>query len=226
VNRPSRDDEPPPQDLLAVARRRLPPQVDVVELEGGDAMTVHPRAAVPVLAGALALSGCPSSHGDVRAAAERSRSHVREVSAGVLSTLHGVGTLYGPTTGVWEGCNDVGGEVEFHVTGRLDPPGEPSGPSGGPPAGPGVPTRLVDHVVDALAETGWRLEQVWPGDDPVTLRAVRDGITVQISGYASAPFVLFDISGPCIEVGDLYHELFVQPAEVIPVSAAGEGDRS
>ncbi|MGH8970066.1 MAG: hypothetical protein ACRDV1_08985 [Actinomycetes bacterium] len=226
MSRLSPDDEPPPLDLLAAARRRLPPQVDVVELEGGDAMRVGPGAAIPVLAGALALSGCASSPGDVRAAAERSRSHVREVSAGVLSTLGGLGTPYGTTTGVWEGCHDIGGEAEYHVTGRLDPPDEASDASGGPPAGPGARRPLVVRVVDALADTGWRLEQAWPGDDPVTLQAVHDGVRVQISGYTSAPFVLFVIAGPCIEVGDLFEELFVEPAEVIPFPPAGEGDRS
>ena len=42
-----------------------------------------------------------------------------------------------------------------------------------------------------------------PGDDPVTLEAVRDDVNVQVTGYTSRAPVLFDISGPCLDVGDL-----------------------
>ena len=75
---------------------------------------------------------------------------------------------------------------------------------------------MADRVVAALAPSGWRLRPVYPGrDDPVTLEAVRDEVNVQFSGYRSQPFVLFDISGPCLDVGDLDDEFLAEQAEIL-----------
>lgn len=165
--------------------------VDIVGLAGG------------LLAGAVALSGCGALPEEVRAKAAASKAHVLDVSRDVLGRLPVLGTFKEPTLGDWTGCGDVGGMVLYHVTGRLDP-------------GPGVEGRLADGVVAALAATGLRLRPVDPGaDDPVTLEAVRDDVNVQLSGYRSEPFVLVDISGPCLDVGDLDGELLDEAGETL-----------
>ncbi|MGH8894013.1 MAG: hypothetical protein ACRDWY_12020 [Actinomycetes bacterium] len=193
MNRPSSRDE-----LLEAARRRLPPEVDVVRLAGG------------LLAGAVALSGCSASPEEVRAEAAGSKAHVLDVSGDVLGRLTGLGSFKPPTLGSWSGCDDFGGKVLYHVTGRLDPT-------------PGAGAGLADRVVSTLRPTGLRLRPVYPDqDDPVTLEGVRDDVNVQFSGYASEPFVLFDISGPCLEVGDLDHELLKEQGETLAFDRGGQ----
>lgn len=204
MNRPSSPDEGDRRDggtadgLLAAVRRRLPPEVDVVGLARG------PRVAGGLLAGAVALSGCAASPDDVRAQAAASEAHVLEVSRSVLGELAHLGTFKEPTTGAWSGCDDLGGKVLYHVTGRLDP-------------GPDVTGPLADRVVATLEPTGLRLRPVGPGDDPVTLEAVRDDVNVQVTGYTSRAPVLFDISGPCLDVGDLDRELLGEQARTLTV---------
>lgn len=201
MNRPSSRDEPvgapvrPPEDgLLGAARRRLPPGVDVVEMAGG------------LLAGVVALAGCSAPPDEVRAQAVDSKTHVLDVSRDVLSRLTALGSFKPPTLGTWSGCDDIGGRVMYHVTGRLDPAPETARP-------------LADRVVATLQPAGWRLEPVRPGeDDPVTLEAVRGDVNVQFSGYASQPFVVFDISGPCLEVGDLDVGLMAEKGETLTVT--------
>ncbi|HEX6936779.1 MAG TPA: hypothetical protein VF227_09680 [Actinomycetes bacterium] len=201
MTRPSSRDEPggapgrPREDgLLGGDRRRLPPGVDVVELAGG------------LLAGAVALAGCSAPPDEVRAQAVDSKTHVLDVSRDVLSRLTALGSFKSPTLGTWSGCDDIGGRVMYHVTGRLDPAPETARP-------------LADRVVATLQPAGWRLEPVRPGeDDPVTLEAVRGDVNVQFSGYASQPFVVFDISGPCLEVGDLDVGLMAEKGETLTVT--------
>lgn len=165
--------------------------VDIVGLAGG------------LLAGAVALSGCSASPDEVRADAAASKAHVLGLSRDVLAVLPALGTFKEPTLGDWSGCDDFGGKVLYHVTGRLDPHPDVEGP-------------LADRVVSALGATGLRLRPVEPGrDDPVTLEAVREDVNVQFSGYSSEPFVLFDISGPCLDVGDLDGELLDETGETL-----------
>lgn len=38
---------------------------------------------------------------------------------------------------------------------------------------------------------------------------------MQVSGYSGQRFVLFDISGPCLEVGDLDDEFLAEQAEIL-----------
>ncbi len=38
---------------------------------------------------------------------------------------------------------------------------------------------------------------------------------MQFSGYRSQRFVLFDISGPCLDVGDLDDEFLAEQAEIL-----------
>lgn len=152
MNRPSFPD--PADGLLGAARRRLPPEVDVVGLAGG------------LLAGAVALAGCGASPEEVRTEAAASKAHVLDVSRAVLGELPALGTFKEPTLGDWSGCDDFGGKVLYHVTGRLDPPAAADG-------------SLADRVVATLARTGLRLTAVYPdSDDPVTLEAVRDDVNV------------------------------------------------
>jgi hypothetical protein len=182
---------PPERDLLATAVRRLPPDVDVVGL-----------VTAPLLAGALALSGCSAA--DVRAGARDSRSQVIDVSREALARMVAVGRLPAPARGSWRGCADFGGRMAYHVGGRLDPGDEAA-------------SLLTGRVTAALAPAGWPLRPVRsrPGDDVVTLEASVDGVTVQVTGYRTEPFVLFEVSGPCLEVGDLDDELRAEAPESV-----------
>ncbi len=51
--------------------------------------------------------------------------------------------------------------------------------------------------------------------DVVTLEAVTGEVNTQVTGYASDPFVLFDISGGCVEVADLDSEFRYDPPETL-----------
>ena len=151
-------------------------------------------AGVTVLAGALALPGCGQSPDEVRAEARRSMHHVRTQSRDVLEPLATVGS-FAFSRGAWSGCDDFGGKVLYEVTGRIDPGAEGSGP-------------LVDRVVDTLAAGGVLVRRIHPQEeDPVTFAVLRAGVTMEFYGYASDPYVLFDIIGPCLDVDDLDREL-------------------
>jgi hypothetical protein len=177
-------------DLLAAARRRLPPEVDVVELAAG------------LLAGAVALGGCAPSPAEARAAATRSQAHVRAESRALLAGLAGLGAFPLPPQGAWSGCDDVGGSVLYHVTARLEPA------AGAPP--------LVDTVRRRLAAAGVGLDEVpAAAADPVTLAGRRNGLHVQVTGYPARPEVLLDLSGRCLEVGDVDRDLLSRlPADL------------
>jgi hypothetical protein len=199
----------PDRDLLAHARDRLPPEVDVVELGGpptseGDAMTPLAKAAAPLLAGAVALSGCSPSHADIRSAAAKSKTAVVDVSHDVMGEMTTLGRLFGATEGMWRGCRDKMGWLQYYVSGRLDPEVD---------AGDDV---LVDQVTAALAPKGYRLQEVHDSGDVLTLEAVTGEVNVQLTGYTNDPFVLFDISGGCVEVADLDGEFRYEPPERMP----------
>ena len=202
MNRPSPTDDE--RDLLARARRRLPPDVDIVELSAAlptesDDMTSLSTlsvAAAPLLAGAVVLSGCSASPAEIRAAAATSKGAVVEVSQEVLGELTTVGRLPGPAEGVWRSCRDKAGWLQYFVSGRLDPLPEATRD----PA-------LVDRVTSVLAPRGYRLGRVRPDHEPITLEAVKGEVNVQVTGYTDQPFVVFDISGRCVEVDELDGEL-------------------
>jgi len=193
-----------PADLA----RRLPADVDVVELATEPGRPEEPRVrrlARGHLVGAVALTGCSASPEDVRERVAESRAQVLGTSRDVLGELLPIGTLKEPTTGEWLGCDDFGGSVQYHVTGRLDP-------------APDVTDPLADRVVDVLASIGLRLRPVRPDeDDPVTLAAVRDEVDVGFYGYTIIPFVVFDISGRCIDVGDLDREFLDEHPEHLTI---------
>ncbi len=88
------------RDLMAEARRRLPPEVDVVTL-----VSTGPVAgAAPVGAGATAGS----------------KAHVVAVSRDLLGRLTAAGTYQRPPRAAWSGCDDLGGHVAYRVSGRVD----------------------------------------------------------------------------------------------------------
>jgi hypothetical protein len=148
-----------------------------------------------LLAGAVALTGCSPSAAEVRAEAADSKAHVQQVSRDVLGPLTADGTYPQPPRGSWSGCDDLGGKVRYQVSARLDPPDASSG-------------RLVDAVRTRLSEAGLSLQADGPADAEVlTLRGVRDDVRVRVTGYRDAPVVLFDLFGPCLEVGDVDKEL-------------------
>lgn len=144
--------------------------------------------------GAVLLAGCGPSPAEVRTEARQSRMLVTTQYRNVLGPLTEVGT-FAFSNGAWSGCGDFGGKALYEVTGRIDPPSEDVGP-------------LVERVVDRLAAAGVRVRRIHPqDDDPVTYAVVRDGVTIELYHYAPDPFVLFDVFGPCIEMGDVAREL-------------------
>jgi hypothetical protein len=203
--RPPPPTDPRPTDLLAAARRRLPVEVDVVELaagpdDGRQAARV-PRVAGGLLAGAVALSGCGPSAAEVRGDAAGSKAHVLAVSRDVLGPLAADGTYPRPPRGTWSGCDDLGGKALYQVSARLDPTGD----------GPGA---LVDAVRARLSLLGLTLRPEGRADAEVlTLRGARDGLRVRVTGYRDEPVVLLDLFGPCLEVGDVDDELWAEPPE-------------
>lgn len=210
MNRPSQPDEDAPdRALLGHARRRLPPEVDVVELAGttpdeGDDMTALSKAAAPLLAGAVALSGCGPSPDEIRSAATGSKADVVQVSREVVAELITVGRLLGPAEGMWRSCRDKAGWLQYFVTGRVDPP-----------PGSTADDVLVDRVTAALAPKGYRLAVVDDNGEVLTLEAVTGDVNVQVTGYTNDPFVLFDISGTCVEVDDLDGEFRYELPETV-----------
>lgn len=210
MNQPSPPgDGKPDRDLLAHARDRLPPEVDVVTLAGptsheGDQMTPLAKAAVPLLAGAVALTGCSPSHDDIRSSAATSRAAVLDVSTDVLDEVTTLGRLFGPAEGMWRSCRDKAGWLQYFVSGRLDPAPDARDDD-----------VLVDQVTAALAPKGYRLEEVDDDGEVLTLEAVTGEVNTQVTGYTSDPFVLFDISGGCVEVADLDGEFRYDPPETL-----------
>ncbi len=159
-----------------------------------------------LLAGAVALTGCSPSAAEVRADASDSKAHVLRVSREVLGPLTADGTYPQPPRGRWSGCDDLGGKVLYQVSARLDPPDGSPGP-------------LVDAVRARLSEAGLSLQADGPADAEVlTLRGVQDEVRVRVTGYRDRPVVLFDLFGPCLEVGDVDEELWHEPPEQLDVS--------
>ena len=154
-----------------------------------------------LVAGAVALTGCGPSAAEVRTDAADSKAHVLEVSRDVLGPLTADGTFPQPPRGSWSGCDDLGGKALYQVSARLDPPHDIPGP-------------LVEAVRARLSEAGLSMRAEGPTDAPVlTLRGVRDHVRVRVTGYRDEPVVLFDLFGPCLEVGDLDTELWGEQPE-------------
>ena len=189
MSRPSPPgDGEPGRDLLAHARDLLPPEVDVV-----------------VLAGAVALSGCAPSHDEIRANAAQSKAAVTDVSNEVLDAMTALGQLYDHAEGEWRQCrDDERGWLSYFITGSLDP--HPDSPATG---------ALVDQVIAALEPTGYRFGRVDHFQDVLTWEAIKGEVNVQLTGYGGEPYVLFDISGGCVEVADLDGEFRYQLPETV-----------
>ena len=154
-----------------------------------------------LLAGAVALTGCAPSAAEVRADAATSKAHVLEVSRDVLGPLTADGAFPQPPRGSWSGCDDLGGKALYQVSARLDPADDRTG-------------RLVDAVRARLSAAGLSLQADGPADATVlTLRGVRDQVRVRVTGYRDRPVVLFDLFGPCLEVGDVDEQLWHEQPE-------------
>jgi hypothetical protein len=156
-----------------------------------------------LVAGAVALTGCGPSAAEVRTDAADSKAHVLEVSRDVLGPLTADGTFPQPPRGSWSGCDDLGGKVLYQVSARLDPPDDSPGP-------------LVDAVRARLSEAGLSLQADGLDDAKVlTLRGTRDHVRVRVTGYRDLPVVLFDLFGPCLDVGDVDEELWHEQPELL-----------
>jgi hypothetical protein len=167
-------------------------------------MTPLAKAAAPLLAGAVAMTGCCPSHDDIRSSAATSRATVLDVSNDVLDVMTTLGRLFGPAEGRWRSCRDKVGWLQYYVDGRLDPASDASDDD-----------VLVDQVRAALAPKGYRLATVDDDGEVLTLEAVTGEVNTQVTGYTSDPFVLFDISGGCVEVADLDSEFRYDPPETL-----------
>lgn len=162
-----------------------------------------PSCAGGLLAGAIALSGCGPAGLAPREDAAASKAQVLAVSRQLLRRLDGIGRYPKPARGGWTGCDDLGGKVQYRVTGRLD------AADGGSTQHP----RLVDAVGAELAAAGVGLAAVDPDADPATLRGSHRDVTVQVTGYRTRPVVVLELWGPCLDVGDLDDELLAEPPE-------------
>ena len=201
MSRPSRQDERSPgpdgaPGLLARVRRRLPPEVDIVELPApgvaeAEDMTRLAKVAGPLLAGAVALSGCSPALSTIRATTAKSKADVIEVSRDVLDGLTAVSRPYGPVEGQWRGCRDKAGWVQYFVEGRMDPL---------PAVADGLP--LGDQAAAVLESRGYPLAVVDDDRGVRTMEHVTGDINIQVTGYRDEPYVVLDISGGCIEVAE------------------------
>lgn len=130
--------------------------------------------------------------------ARRSQVQVTSLSRDVIGALTTLSSLRFSDAN-WTACDDFGGKALYQVTGRLDPPARSVVP-------------LVDEVAETMAASGMKLRRVNPQeDDPVTREVVRNGINIRFLGYPDQPHVLFDITGPCLDVDDLDRELIDRP---------------
>jgi hypothetical protein len=176
------------RDLMGEARRRLPPEVDVVTLVPGG-----------LVAGAVAQDGCcsaPVSAADVAG----SKARVVEVSRGLLGRLAAVGTFKRAPRAAWSGCDDLGGQVSYRVSGRVD-------------AAVGSSDEFLAEVRRTVRDAGFELTEVSTGSDPVTWQGERDDVRVQLTGYAAQPVVLLSLTGPCLDVGDVDEGLLAEAPE-------------
>jgi hypothetical protein len=179
------------RDLMAEARRRLPPEVDVVTLVSGG-----------LVAGAVALGGCGST--PVRAAdaadAASSKTHVVAVTRELLGRLAAVGAYRRPPRAAWSSCDDLGGKVAYRVSGRAD-------------ARTGSPDGFLDAVRRSVGEAGFELTEVSTTADSATWQGEHDDVRVQLTGYAGQPAVLLSLTGPCLDVGDADEGLLAEAPE-------------
>lgn len=162
-----------------------------------------PSVAGGLLAGAIALSGCGPAGVTVREDAAAAKAQVLGVSGQLLGRLGDIGRYPKPPRGGWTGCDDLGGKVQYRVTGRLDAADR----------GSTQQPRLADAVRAELAAAGVGLAAVDPDADPATLRGSHRDVTVQVTGYRTRPVVLLELWGRCLDVGDLDDELLAEPPE-------------
>jgi hypothetical protein len=141
----------------------------------------------------------PDQTGAVRAQAAGSKARVLAVSRDVLGPLATVGSFATPPRGQWSTCRDLGHQALYHVIARLDPPPTAAG--------------LAEVVRTRLRSAGLALRTM--SEDPLTSEGEQDGVTVQITGYRTETMVLFDIWGPCLDVGAVDDELLdEQPVQL------------
>ena len=66
-----------------------------------------------------------------------------------------------------------------------------------------------------MESTGYRFGRMDHAQDVFTWEAIKGEVNVQLTGYTSDPYVLFDISGGCVEVADLDGEFRYQLPETV-----------
>jgi len=188
---PVDEDDDVSRDLMAEARRLLPPHVDVVTLPEG------------MVVGAVALGGSAAAPVGADDAAG-SKAHVVEVARDLLARLAAVGSYKRPPRAGWSGCDDLGGQVAYRVSGRLD-------------AAPGAAGGFLDAVRRTVRDAGFELTEVSADADPVTWQGEHRDVRLQLSGYAAQPVVLLSLTGPCLDVGETDERLLGEPPERLDV---------
>ena len=139
-------------------------------------------------------------HEDGAADTTYSKSRVIAVSRDLLGRLTAVGTYKRPPRAGWTSCDDLGGQVAYRVSGRLD-------------ATAGSPDGFLDEVRRTVRDGGFELSEVSTSTDAVTWQGEHADIRVQLTGYAAQPVVLLALSGPCLDVGDADEDLLADAPE-------------
>ena len=120
------------------------------------------------------------------------------VARDLCGPLDQVGSFARPPRGAWSGCDDLGGQVAYRVSGRLD---APDGSSDG----------FLDSVRRRLADIGLELRAESAAADPVTLHGDRHDVLVRLTGYTGKAVVVLSLTGPCLDVGDSDDDLLAEP---------------
>jgi hypothetical protein len=162
----------------------------------------RPPGAVRLLAVTAALAaataGCHSASpgtggGGPTVTPERSRSEVIQALHDAWRGLTPLNvTAPNGAHGSYTQCVDQGGSVEYIADFRVDPKLATDPP-------------LADRLDPALSAAGWVMEaQPTPTGTGVVSRGSRGNLRISVNTYTDAelPFALFQILGPCLEVGD------------------------
>jgi len=141
----------------------------------------------------LAATACTAKSAQERKAdvtPEQDRAQVHKALTDTWAQLKPIGLWVHHDQGRYSNCVDQGGWVSYLVDVRLDPT-------------PNAPDRpLVDKLQKSLTQAGWTIEGIrQDGPDRRILRAWQGKLMMRLFEYRSAPYLLWDIVGHCVEVG-------------------------
>jgi hypothetical protein len=163
---------------------------------------------------AVAMAGCHASRTDTGAGKgnasvtpEQSRSEIIQALHDTWRELRPLNVTASPY-GNYVQCIDQGGAVEYVAAFRLD-----SRLAADPP--------LAGRLDPALSAAGWVMQ---PRSTPTGAGAVSHGtkgaLTVAVNTYTDPEihYVLFEIAGPCLDVGDADQTYIAKTDKTLPLS--------